>query len=388
MQNEIDNYGRDYILNISIEDLCNYLEETYRLEPPNLKVDDIYVTSEGEANLDISQNEEYNVWNRNQPYYIRGTFIEFAAPFTGDSSLFGLKPSRSTVNPPYGIISTNNEVRLRYSCTDHNPDPIRVALDQDIKIIQRNLEGVRGDVSEYNTGIKQSAQQYINSRKNKLLGDLGMVNALGFPIRKYSDTERTYTVPVVQKKLAIQKPVAKSESFKPEPILELKNYDDILKTISDMALVIERNPKSFCNLKEEDIRTFFLLSLNGIFEGNATGETFNYEGKTDILIRVNGCNIFIAECKFWEGQEHLRKTIDQLLGYTSWRDTKTAILLFNRNKDFSSVLERIPGAVISHQNFKRQLDYQHETAFRFAFGHRDDGNRELLLTIIAFNMPT
>jgi hypothetical protein len=71
----------------------------------------------------------------------------------------------------------------------------------------------------YNTGIRQSAQKYINSRKDKLLNDLGMVYALGFPIRRYSDIERTYTVPLAQKNLAIQKPVAKSESFKPEPVL-------------------------------------------------------------------------------------------------------------------------------------------------------------------------
>jgi hypothetical protein len=30
-------------------------------------------------------------------------------------------------------------------------------------------------------------------------------------------------------------------------------------------------------------------------------------------------------------------TIAQLLGYVSWRDTKTAIVIFNRNKNFSRV---------------------------------------------------
>jgi hypothetical protein len=46
-------------------------------------------------------------------------------------------------------------------------------------------------------------------------------------------------------------------------------------------------------------------------------------GKTDILIRDNDKNIFIAECKFWGGPKLFKETIDQLLGYTSWRDTKT-----------------------------------------------------------------
>src|SRR5260370_4966399 len=53
---------------------------------------------------------------------------------------------------------------------------------------------------------------------------------------------------------------------------------------------------------EEDLRTHFLVQLNGVYEGQATGETFNFEGKTDILIRADGGNIFIAERKFWSGE--------------------------------------------------------------------------------------
>jgi hypothetical protein len=65
--------------------------------------------------------------------------------------------------------------------------------------------------------------------------------------------------------------------------------------------------------------------LNGVFEGQATGETFNFQGKTDILIRAQGKNIFIAECKFWKGEKVFLETIDQLLSYLSWRDSKAAI---------------------------------------------------------------
>lgn len=68
-------------------------------------------------------------------------------------------------------------------------------------------------------------------------------------------------------------------------------------------------------MKEEDIRQQFLVQLNGHYEGQATGETFNYEGKTDILIRNQGKNIFIAECKFWSGAEALLDTITQILSY-------------------------------------------------------------------------
>ena len=76
------------------------------------------------------------------------------------------------------------------------------------------------------------------------------------------------------------------------------DYEHILSVISNMVAVMERSPRAFKDMGEEDLRTHFLVHLNGHYEGQATGETFNYEGKTDILIRAGGRNIFIAECKF------------------------------------------------------------------------------------------
>lgn len=140
-------------------------------------------------------------------------------------------------------------------------------------------------------------------------------------------------------------------------------------------------------MDEESIRSHFLVQLNGHYEGQATGETFNYQGKTDILIRSEGKNIFIAECKFWSGPKKLIETIDQLLGYSSWRDTKVAVIVFNRNKDFSKVLESIQETSKQHSNFKRQIAFASETMFRYVFAHRDDPNRELLLTVMAFDVP-
>ena len=90
---------------------------------------------------------------------------------------------------------------------------------------------------------------------------------------------------------------------------------------------------------------------------------------------------------FWHGPESLKKKIDQLLGYTSWRDSKTALLVFNRDRNFSAVLAKIPEVVEAHPNFKRRLFYTSETGFRFIFHNRDDKNRELTLTVLAFEVP-
>jgi hypothetical protein len=173
------------------------------------------------------------------------------------------------------------------------------------------------------------------------------------------------------------------------PVLdETEHYEHILKVISNTAQGMERSPRTFAQMGEEALRTQFVVQLNGHYEGQATGETFNYEGKTDILVRVDGRNIFIGECKIWKGAESFKATINQLLGYTAWRDTKTAIIIFNRNKNTSAVLDQIPALVKQHPNFKRTVSsYKHETGFRFILHHRDDKNRELTLTVLIFDVP-
>ena len=182
-------------------------------------------------------------------------------------------------------------------------------------------------------------------------------------------------------------PSASTAPYKPEPILRADDYEHILSVMTNMAFVMERSPSAFTGLDEEALRSHFLVQLNGQYEGQATGETFNYEGKTDILIRAEGKNIFIAECKYWSGAKKFGETIDQLLGYVSWRDTKTAIVIFSRNKNFSQVIETIPGAVKTHPNFKRAVDDNGEGRSRYVLAHRDDNNREMIVTVLAFDVP-
>ena len=65
----------------------------------------------------------------------------------------------------------------------------------------------------------------------------------------------------------------------------------------------------------------------------------------------------------------------------SWRG------IFNRNKNFSGVLQAILPAIQEHPNFKRSLPIQGETRFRVALSHKDDPAREMLVTILAFDVP-
>ena len=123
------------------------------------------------------------------------------------------------------------------------------------------------------------------------------------------------------------------------------------------------------------------------FEGSATGETFNKSGKTDILLRHEGKNAFIAELKFWRGKKAYLDTISQLLSYLTWRDSKAAVVVFVRNKDFSSVLETVKEATLEHGNYLGFVSEQEEGWFHYRFCINEDRNREVKVSVMLFHLP-
>jgi len=76
-----------------------------------------------------------------------------------------------------------------------------------------------------------------------------------------------------------------------------------------------------------------------------------------------------------------------VLWHTAVRDTKTALLIFNRTKNLSGVAGQVPGAVRAHPNFVRDLGQVSETEWRFTLHHRDDPERQLLLAVLLFEVP-
>lgn len=186
----------------------------------------------------------------------------------------------------------------------------------------------------------------------------------------------------------IYKQAQQAESLEPkDEQVQQAEYERILSTLHQMALVMERDPETFYSIGEEALRSHFLVQLNGIYKGQATGETFNCKGKTDIIVRLQGNNIFIGECKFWSGENKLKETLDQLLGYATLRDRQLGMLIFNRNKNFSAVLKQIPAIIRSHPSFLKEANHS-ETEFQFILKHPNDSRSELNLAILAFDIPS
>lgn len=95
----------------------------------------------------------------------------------------------------------------------------------------------------------------------------------------------------------------------------------------------------------------------------------------------------MRHCSPGRGAKVLTEIIDQLLGYTSWRDTKVAVIIFNRNRNFSAILNQIRSTTESHPNCKQFVSKPSEAQFRFLFTQRDAPNRGMTLTVMAFDVP-
>lgn len=385
MANEIGSLSEERVLNTSPEELCDYFVEKYRVEP--LVMDESGIHADyGDTQIDVSQRVEYAVFDRSRPTHVTGTRITFFVPFSGDPGLFKCRPSTFSLNPPRGVVRAN-ELEFVYDRTTQEAPNIRSEFDRELQSVQQYLSRLADQVGQFNSTIRPKVSQQIGARREKLLQDRGIIEGLGFPLKRRSRVPATYASPEVKRRIVPHLPPVSTMPYRPEPTLDMHEYEHILSVISNMVMVMERSPRAFKTMGEEDLRQHFLMQLNGQYEGQATGETFNYGGKTDILIRAEGNNIFIAECKFWTGPAGLSEALDQLLAYTSWRDTKTALLVFNREATMSTVLQRIPQAVREHANYKTDLNYDSESGFRYVFSHRDDPDRELTVTILAFDVP-
>ena len=385
MAAEIDSIPSNRLLNTSVDDLTDYLVEKFKLDVPVLDEQGIHA-DQHESQIDVSQDFDRVIFNRGEPFYISGTSVVITVPFRGDRNMFDVRPSSFSLNPPQAAVN-GDHLTVTITGTDLTPEQLRPEIDRRLADINTNLERQRADAAGFNDQLCNQAHDHIQRRREKLLADQNLLAGLGFPLKQRPGSPTTYTAPEVRRRTKLKMPAATTKPYKPEPVLDTTEYVHILSIMSNMAHVMEHSPSAFKSMGEEDLRTHFLVQLNGQYEGQATGETFNYEGKTDILIRTEGRNIFIAECKYWGGPKKLAETIDQLLSYTSWRDTKTAIVIFNRQKNFSRVLQVIPEIMAAHANFKRALDPVSDSDFRYIFAHRDDPNRELMLSVLAFDVP-
>lgn len=375
----------DHALARSTEELSAELVERFRVEPLDLAWD-AKTVSHRDTKVDVTHDPRRFIDPSEGPVHLPGTSVTYHVPFQGDADLFKLRPSTMTTVLPHANV-TGNELQITVTAPIPVPPTLGGALEEEVKRLEQYVAWANADVARFNFGLEAAARTAAQRRREKVLADHELIASLGVPVRRREDAAPTYAAPAVQRRVSRPARPAGHAARPPEPVLPAEEYENILRIVRGMVSVMERSPKAFARLDEEALRDHFLVQVNGQYQGGATGETFNYQGKTDILVRERDRNLFIAECKFSRGPKGLTETVDQLLGYTSWRDTKTAIFLFNRTRNLSTLLSQIGPTIATHPNCVRAIPYGSETDFRFVLRRSDDPERELTLTVLVFEVP-
>lgn len=379
LSKEIREYDQEYILSADIDEVCAYLVEKFGLDIPVLG-DKYQVLGLTDVTIPMKQT------SRSSPSlgltHISGTKVEYIIPFTGNAFLFDYRTEIHNHRPIKGHI-VSSEIHLPYlirpNFNDFHMDEIRSEFEEELDVIKKYLEWNRQDAVIFNSEIDRIARSLIQERKDTYRKLTKFLADQGIRIRRRENAPDTFKAPVERRKVPLRKPGSSP--------LPMEEYEHILYVMTNMASVMERSPKAFAKIEEEDLRIHFLVQLNGQYEGQATGETFNLGGKTDILIRNANENIFVAECKYWTGEKGFLDALEQLFGYLTWRDTKAAIALFNKNREPTKVVRQIPNIIRKHESFIEQLPYESDSGFRFRLHHPEDSEKEALLTVLVFNVP-
>ena len=383
----VESETEDYILNVNETEYVNHLANQYSMDLPDIRFDDVYADSYEEEIPAEYFPRFFHVYEGKK---YKKEIIQFIIPVEGNPDLLSNCPASSiSLGGGGNFHIKGNTIVAEFINFNNDPKKIKQDYDNEVKGVHRNYETLRNDIQNFNDSLASNISSFLSQRKQKLLAKNNLMSSLGVPLKKKTNTSETFSIPQprFKEKLSI-KPSVLEKGFKPEPTLDDNNYRHILKLINDVGKNFERMPSVYKGKEEEDLRDHILMTLDPNFElGSASGETFNKSGKTDIQLRFDSSVIFIAECRFWSGEKGYLNTISQLLNYLTWRDTKASVVMFVRQKDFSSILEKVENKTKEHENYLGFVNKSDENWFNYRFHINGDKNRELKLAIQLYHLP-
>ncbi|MER7828232.1 hypothetical protein ABTX85_37405 [Streptomyces sp. NPDC096097] len=370
-------WDEDLFLATPDPDIVDLVMRELAIEPPVLQRDGITAATREQ---DVPAREF------GEDIQVRQRVVTFVVPFSGLKDIFNFRPDRFTHSPPRGEVR-GPELWITWTGPPNLPgEQIRRSLENSLMEIDRWLDQCKVQIDAYNELVAEHACKEVRARKTALLATREIEASLGFPIRRRQDAG-TYAVPIVRKQFVPVRVTPAAGTYRPEPALDDDHYEAALAVLKSQRNQMERSPTTIAHFGEEQIRDNLLIGLNAQFEGRAAGEVFNGKGKTDILVREGDKHVFIGECKIWKGPKTITDTLNQLLGYLVWRDTKAALLLFIRTGSPSEIIEKAVTKVREHPNYKRDGRNATEERYDFILHATGDLSREIKLAFLPFVLP-
>ena len=376
LEAEVSRMSEDALLETDEQEITDYLVDKYAIQCPVLRVEDADMDR---AMAPLRLNPVLDFGRRGSSQ-VEAPRYEVAVPYEGDVHVFSLTPNPVSVSGPMPDVVVHPG---RILITWHQPaeaasaEQIKAWIDQQIASVNGFLRQSQANIDAFNGQLAGIAHRAITTRRAKMQAFRDVAGVLGFPLKRRGDAA-DFEVPLKRRVLtSLPKPSAPAPA-KREYRLGDADYEAALSVLEHQRNGLERSPSLTSRLNEEQIRLILLIGLNAVFEGQAFGEVFNAAGKTDILIRSGDANVFVAECKIWDGPAVVTAALGQLLSYLTWRDTKGALVLFIRNANVTAVIGKAVAAIEAHPCFVRTLPPADGSARRDFILHAEGDDNQLL----------
>lgn len=385
----VDEISKTQFLSTDDDRIIEHLASQMELQPIELH-EDAKVMEQKETEVDVRGRFDYVTFDDGRPCEIPGLRITVSIPYTGISELWYLKPNSWQTTFPRGKVRLPRENEPGYLDITIE-EPSNTDPETYKKILENNLQGIRfylqiqkTQIDQKNMELPDKLRQAIAKRRKRLEKHDSVVQALNIPLKPRDGAPDISQIPIKRK---LVRPLPPAPNKPPEPGITRKDYEYILSAIRHVGRSFEATPKTFAKHDEEELRDIILANLNGYLQGEATGETFRRHGKTDIQSEDNKRAAFVAECKVWYGPKELSETVDQLLGYLTWRDCKAAILIFNKDvSGFSAIQAKVPETLEGHSKIIRQIEAKDSGEWRYRFRSADDEDRKIIIHVFLFNL--
>jgi hypothetical protein len=387
MVQEVERAPEEHVLQVDEEAWAHALAERWSVAAPELRAEDAWMDPPKDVQVDVSWDHfRRAITDPSRPAYVPGHQAVVHIPFTGDKTIFSLQPSTFTMNPPRADVA-DGELRLIIEYPSDTPANIKGETNGLINAVNAYLGYARNDIDQFNRGLEAQARAAIQNRRRRVERHRAHIAETGLPVGPPSERSKTYIVDALVRRPAPVLPqTPAAEPIRLEPVLAEEVFEHILGVIRLQAAGIERSPNTYAGMNEEALRTVLLDALNPHYRGQGTAEDFNVTGKTDILVRHEGRNLFIGECKFWSGVKGFLAAVDQLFGYTAWRDTKLALVMFVRERDLTAIIEKARDALAEHERFVEWRNAANETELRAVMSWPGDERRHADLNV--YFVPT
>ena len=387
---KIDSIPRDQLLATPVDDIVSHVTSHFMME--GLTIDEAGMRyKDEETRTDAGPRI---AGDRVEPHYIHGTRVSVLLPFFGNGEFWKFAPGTSITGPrPRGVVHVGPEVRILEMVFDHpeheSPEQLRDEVGRNLHLIKQYLAFQRSDVDQYHRDLPKHVLAKVNQRRERLLKQLRLREILALPLALSPDAVTLKPLPL-QKRIIHPLPPPPKQGYQPEPGITDQDYKNILSILRHVGRTFEVTPKTYSIHDEEELRDIMLAHLNGHYQGLATGETFRRAGKTDIRIEDKQRAAFVAECKVWNGPKTVTESLDQLLEYLTWRDCKTAIILFNKDvAGFTELLGKVEPTVKVHPRFMKAGDASaSEGEWQFVIRSQDDPARLIHIHIFLLDLFT